>query len=172
MDIICRAKAPCIFHYKKWYLRTTRVYFFILVRQWSWHREYVITSKTVFLCNPIQNKEKLLYIDLCIGLIYFHPFLVNRLYDGTSDASVVVKDQSISQIDPIDLCVLGIEIILHVIIWSFQFHGVSEECQKYRVHHWTYPEIGDSSFRCALWTFKQQLAWKVRARCGISIVPL
>ena len=35
-----------------------------------------------------------------------------------------------------------------------------------------YPEIGDSSFRCALWTFKQQLTWKVRARCGISIVLL
>ena len=36
----------------------------------------------------------------------------------------------------------------------------------------TYPEIGDSSFRCALWTFKQQLTWKVQARCGISIVLL
>ena len=36
----------------------------------------------------------------------------------------------------------------------------------------TYPKIGDSSFRCALWTFKQQLTWKVRARCGISIVLL
>ena len=36
----------------------------------------------------------------------------------------------------------------------------------------SYPEIGDSSFRCALWTFKQQLTWKVWARCGISIVLL
>ena len=35
-----------------------------------------------------------------------------------------------------------------------------------------YSEIGDSSFSCALWTFKQQLTWKVRARCGISIVLL
>ena len=35
-----------------------------------------------------------------------------------------------------------------------------------------YPEIEDSSFRCALWTFKQQLARKVQARCGISIVLL
>ena len=36
----------------------------------------------------------------------------------------------------------------------------------------SYPEIGDSSFSCALWTFKQQLTLKVRARCGISIVLL
>ena len=36
----------------------------------------------------------------------------------------------------------------------------------------TYPEIGDSSFRCALWTSKQQLTLKVQARCGISIVLL
>ena len=36
----------------------------------------------------------------------------------------------------------------------------------------SYPEIEDSSFRCALWTFKQQLTSKVRARCGISIVLL
>ena len=36
----------------------------------------------------------------------------------------------------------------------------------------TYPEIGDSSFWCALWTFKQQLTLKVRARCDISIVLL
>ena len=34
----------------------------------------------------------------------------------------------------------------------------------------SYPEIGDSGFRCALWNFKQQLTLKVRARCGISIV--
>ena len=33
-----------------------------------------------------------------------------------------------------------------------------------------YPEIFDSSFRCALWLFKQQLTLKVWARCGISIV--
>ena len=36
----------------------------------------------------------------------------------------------------------------------------------------TYPEIGDSSFRCALWTFKQQLTLKVRVRCDIYIVLL
>ena len=36
----------------------------------------------------------------------------------------------------------------------------------------SYPEIGDSSFRRALWTFKQQLILKVRAHCGISIVLL
>ena len=36
----------------------------------------------------------------------------------------------------------------------------------------TYPEIGNSSFRCALWTFKQQLTLKVWAHCGISIVLL
>ena len=33
-----------------------------------------------------------------------------------------------------------------------------------------YPEIGDSCFRCALWTSKQQLTWKVRAYCGIPIL--
>ena len=35
-----------------------------------------------------------------------------------------------------------------------------------------YPEIGNSRFRCALWTFKQQLTLKMWARCGISIVLL
>ena len=30
----------------------------------------------------------------------------------------------------------------------------------------TYPEIGDSSFRCAI---KQQLTWKVRARCIVLL---
>ena len=28
----------------------------------------------------------------------------------------------------------------------------------------SYPEIGDSCFRCAIWAFKQQLTLKVRAR--------
>ena len=35
-----------------------------------------------------------------------------------------------------------------------------------------YPEIGYSSFRCALLSFKQQLILKVRARCGIYNVLL
>ena len=30
-------------------------------------------------------------------------------------------------------------------------------------------KIGDAKFRCPLWTFKQQLAWKMRARCRISL---
>ena len=33
-----------------------------------------------------------------------------------------------------------------------------------------YPEIGDTSLRCALWTFKQKLTFKMQIRCGISIV--
>ena len=37
---------------------------------------------------------------------------------------------------------------------------------------YSYPEIGNTSFKCALWTFKQQLALKMRARCRISIVLL
>ena len=32
-----------------------------------------------------------------------------------------------------------------------------------------YSEIGDPNFKCALWTFKQDLALKIWARCGISI---
>ena len=36
----------------------------------------------------------------------------------------------------------------------------------------TYPEIGDSNFKCTPWTFKQQLALKMRALCRISIVLL
>ena len=35
-----------------------------------------------------------------------------------------------------------------------------------------YPEIGDANFKGALWTFKQQLVWKMWARCGISILLL
>ena len=35
-----------------------------------------------------------------------------------------------------------------------------------------YHEIGDAKFKFALWTFKQQLALKMRVRCGISIVLL
>ena len=42
--------------------------------------------------------------------------------------------------------------------------GQTDACENI-----TYPEIGDSSFRCALWTCKQQLTWKAQARCGISI---
>ena len=34
----------------------------------------------------------------------------------------------------------------------------------------TYPEIGDVNFKCTPWTFKQQLALKMRARCRISNV--
>ena len=33
-----------------------------------------------------------------------------------------------------------------------------------------YPEIGDAKFKCVLWTFKQQLAFKMRAHCWISFV--
>ena len=36
----------------------------------------------------------------------------------------------------------------------------------------TYPEIDDASFKCTLWTSKQQLALKMRMRCGISIVSI
>ena len=36
---------------------------------------------------------------------------------------------------------------------------------------YAYPEIRDGSFRCTLWTFKQQLTLKVRARCGSSTYP-
>ena len=36
----------------------------------------------------------------------------------------------------------------------------------------TYPEIGDANFKGALWTFKQQLALRMRVRCGISILLL
>ena len=35
-----------------------------------------------------------------------------------------------------------------------------------------YPEIGDANFKCALWTFQQQLTLKMQARCSISIVLL
>ena len=35
-----------------------------------------------------------------------------------------------------------------------------------------YPEIDDANFKGALWTFKQQWAWKMCVRCGISIVLL
>ena len=35
-----------------------------------------------------------------------------------------------------------------------------------------YPEIGDANFKSSLWTFKKQLAWKMRVRCGISILLL
>ena len=34
----------------------------------------------------------------------------------------------------------------------------------------TFPEIGDTNFKCALWTFKQQLVLKMQALCRISIV--
>ena len=36
----------------------------------------------------------------------------------------------------------------------------------------TYPAIGDANFKCAFWTFKQQLVFKMWARCRISIVLL
>ena len=36
----------------------------------------------------------------------------------------------------------------------------------------SHPEIGDSSFSCALLTVKQQLKLKVRSHCGICIVLL
>ena len=32
----------------------------------------------------------------------------------------------------------------------------------------TYPKLGDAYFKCALWTFEQQLALKMRVRYGIS----
>ena len=35
-----------------------------------------------------------------------------------------------------------------------------------------YSEIGDTNFKCALWTFKQNLALKIWARCRISIAIL
>ena len=35
-----------------------------------------------------------------------------------------------------------------------------------------YPEFGDATLKCALWTFKQQLALKIRVHYGISIVLL
>ena len=33
----------------------------------------------------------------------------------------------------------------------------------------TYPKIGSANFKCTLRTFKQQLALKMRASCGMSI---
>ena len=36
----------------------------------------------------------------------------------------------------------------------------------------TYPKIGDNNFKGALWTFKQQLAFKMRVRYGVFIVLL
>ena len=36
----------------------------------------------------------------------------------------------------------------------------------------TYSEIGDANFMCALYTFKQLLALNMQVRCGISIVLL
>ena len=36
----------------------------------------------------------------------------------------------------------------------------------------TYHENCDVNFKGTLWTFKQQLAWKMRVRCGISILLL
>ena len=42
------------------------------------------------------------------------------------------------------------------------FHAGNELC----------PEIGDSSFWCAIQIFKQQLIFKMRSCCGISIVLL
>ena len=35
-----------------------------------------------------------------------------------------------------------------------------------------YPEIDNANFKYALWTYKLQLALKMRARCRISIVLL
>ena len=35
-----------------------------------------------------------------------------------------------------------------------------------------YPEFGDATLKCALWTFKQQLALNIRVHYGISIVLL
>ena len=35
-----------------------------------------------------------------------------------------------------------------------------------------YSEIDNTKFKCTLWTFEQQLAFKMRARCRISIVLL
>ena len=55
-------------------------------------------------------------------------------------------------------------------IW-FGHEGINLATQLVNISA-PYPEIGDSSFRCALWTFKQQLTLKMRARCSISIVLL
>ena len=41
-----------------------------------------------------------------------------------------------------------------------------------REHFQSYPEMGNANFKCTLWTFKPQLAFKMRARCGFSIVLL
>ena len=35
-----------------------------------------------------------------------------------------------------------------------------------------YPKIGDANFKCAFWTFKQQLALKIWAQCTLSTFSL
>ena len=45
---------------------------------------------------------------------------------------------------------------------SLMFVAFQPEC----LFH-SYPEIGDAKIRCALWTFEQQLALKMRARCDL-----
>ena len=54
------------------------------------------------------------------------------------------------------------------------FNLTEFELKKMRRVHFgtTYPENGNAKFRCTLWTFKQQLALKMGARCGISLVLL
>ena len=47
---------------------------------------------------------------------------------------------------------------------------LKEDSFKIFRHTVSYSEISDSNFRCALWTFIQQLTWKVRTRCDTSIV--
>ena len=71
---------------------------------------------------------------------------------------------------------MNIKLMLHS-VWKFWQIAINSIAKKSLIWNGdrdtdSYPEIGNSSFRCALWTFKQQLTWKVRARCGISIVLL
>ena len=35
---------------------------------------------------------------------------------------------------------------------------------------WTYPEIDDANFKCAVWIFEQQLALRMRLHCAMSLL--
>ena len=45
-------------------------------------------------------------------------------------------------------------------IMSYMVHLMCYTCLKYVLIKFSYPKIGDASFKCALWTFKQHLALK------------
>ena len=79
-----------------------------------------------------------------------------------------------------DVCVTLFSVILTkfsekrswVILSHISIHEIGILLQYQVSSHEPYPEIGDTNYKCALWTFEQLLAFKMQALCRVCIVLL